>query len=192
MKDCFHWALGNACFTVDALLRVNVEHFFALVKTFHGANNYAVGITATHTWLGDDVSHASATFLSTFGACNWVLTARRHDPSNEPRPKWSNNHLSDYEIVGSCRLPVKLTSCQERTSDDSAGFPWIQSNGGQQGLGRRALFRNYSGDFARIWRLVPTHPIPDWMLGITSPGTNLIGEGAALTIEGCKSGLEEW
>jgi hypothetical protein len=36
---------------------MNVEHLLPLVKTFHGADDDAIGISATDTGLGDNVGH---------------------------------------------------------------------------------------------------------------------------------------
>ena len=49
MKNRFHGAFRDACFTVNAIFWIDVEHFWALVKTVARAYRYACGIFAAHT-----------------------------------------------------------------------------------------------------------------------------------------------
>jgi len=59
-EDRFYRALWHASFAVDAFFRVNVKHLLAFIETFYGANNYAIGVTATKTRLSDDMSHVDS------------------------------------------------------------------------------------------------------------------------------------
>ena len=40
MENCFHRALENAGFTVNAFLRVNIDHVSVFVETLTGTNGY--------------------------------------------------------------------------------------------------------------------------------------------------------
>jgi hypothetical protein len=57
MENSFHGTLWNACLAVNALVRVNVEHFVAFVEALYRANNNAIGVLATKARLGNDMSH---------------------------------------------------------------------------------------------------------------------------------------
>ncbi len=57
VKNGFHGAFRDASFAVDALFGVDVEHLFALIKALDRANNYAIGVSATNTGLGNNVGH---------------------------------------------------------------------------------------------------------------------------------------
>jgi hypothetical protein len=52
-----HRAFGNARFAIDALIGVDVQHRFAFIKTFHGTDDNAVGVTASIAWFGHHMSH---------------------------------------------------------------------------------------------------------------------------------------
>jgi hypothetical protein len=56
-EDGVDRALGNARFTVDTLIRVDVERSFAFVKTFDGANRYAVSVFTVETRVANNVCH---------------------------------------------------------------------------------------------------------------------------------------
>ena len=49
VKNRFYGAFGDACFAVNAILWIDVEHIWALVKTVARAYRYACGIFAAHT-----------------------------------------------------------------------------------------------------------------------------------------------
>tara|TARA_B100000809_G_scaffold62817_1_gene59555 strand:- start:3765 stop:4118 length:354 start_codon:yes stop_codon:yes gene_type:complete len=57
MEDGFDWTLGNACFAVNAFVRVDVKYFVTLVEAFHGADYHAIGVFAAKTGLGNHVRH---------------------------------------------------------------------------------------------------------------------------------------
>jgi hypothetical protein len=57
MENGFDWALGNACFAVNAFVWVDVKNFVALVEAFHGADYHAIGVFAAKTGLGNHVRH---------------------------------------------------------------------------------------------------------------------------------------
>ncbi len=57
VENGFDWALRDAGFTIDTFIRIDVQHRFAFVEAFDGANDNAIGISAAITGLGDDMSH---------------------------------------------------------------------------------------------------------------------------------------
>ena len=57
MENRFHRTLGNARFTVDAFIRMDVKHFFAFVKALHRADDNAIRVLAVKTGFGNDVGH---------------------------------------------------------------------------------------------------------------------------------------
>ncbi len=57
VEDCLDGTLGNACFAVDALFRVDVKHLVTLVEALHWANNDAIGVFASRAGLGNNMSH---------------------------------------------------------------------------------------------------------------------------------------
>jgi hypothetical protein len=61
MEDCLHRAFGNTCFAIDALIRVDVEHLFALIKALDRTDDDAVGILAGKARLRNHVSHDAST-----------------------------------------------------------------------------------------------------------------------------------
>ena len=56
------WAFRGTSVAVDAVVRVDVQHLFAFVKTIARADGNAVGIFATKTRLGHYVSHVNLPF----------------------------------------------------------------------------------------------------------------------------------
>lgn len=44
-------------FTVDAILRIDIQHPSTLVKTIGRTNDNAVGVPAVAAWLSNNVSH---------------------------------------------------------------------------------------------------------------------------------------
>jgi len=60
VEDCGWRAFGNTCLAIDTFLRVNEEHRFTLIKTFHGTNGDTVSVLAVEAGLGDDVRHDSS------------------------------------------------------------------------------------------------------------------------------------
>jgi len=60
MEDCFNRTLWNACFTVNAFIRVNHEDSFTFVKALNWANNDTVGVLTVETGFRDDVSHCAS------------------------------------------------------------------------------------------------------------------------------------
>ena len=57
VEDCLDRTLGHARLAVDAFVGVDVEHLVPFVEAFDGADDYAVGVLASETRLGDDVRH---------------------------------------------------------------------------------------------------------------------------------------
>jgi hypothetical protein len=57
MVNGFNRTFGNARFTIDAFVWVDVQHGFPLVETFDGANSNAVSISAAVAGLGHHVGH---------------------------------------------------------------------------------------------------------------------------------------
>ena len=58
VEDRLDRTFVEARIAVDALVWVDVQHVLAIAKAIAGANNNAVGVFATETRLGDNVSHA--------------------------------------------------------------------------------------------------------------------------------------
>src|SRR5262245_14288892 len=58
-EDRLDRALGHACFAVDAVIRINVEHLLVLVETLHRTDDATIGVLAVVTRGSDDVSHES-------------------------------------------------------------------------------------------------------------------------------------
>lgn len=58
MKDGLDRTLWNTGFTVNALIRVDVEHFLAFIEALDRANYDTVRVSATVTRLGYYVSHS--------------------------------------------------------------------------------------------------------------------------------------
>jgi hypothetical protein len=57
VENRFYWALCDASFAVNALIGVNVKHLVPFVETLNGANDDAIGISASYARLGNDVGH---------------------------------------------------------------------------------------------------------------------------------------
>ena len=57
VENGFDRTLRDAGFTIDAFIRVNVEHLFTLVKAFDRAHDHAVGVLAGKAGFGNDMSH---------------------------------------------------------------------------------------------------------------------------------------
>lgn len=57
VENGFYWAFCDAGFAVDALIGVNVKHFVPFVETLNGANDDAIGVSASYARLGNDVGH---------------------------------------------------------------------------------------------------------------------------------------
>lgn len=78
MEDRFDWAFGNACFAVDALFRMDIEHLIAFIEALYGANHNTIGITATNTRLSYNVGHVSKPLLryDFWGLVHSTLTDR--------------------------------------------------------------------------------------------------------------------
>jgi hypothetical protein len=64
VEDRLDWALRNAGFAIDALVRVDIEHLLALVEALHGAHHHAIGVLAAEAGFGNDMSHG---LFSPFG-----------------------------------------------------------------------------------------------------------------------------
>lgn len=58
VEDRFDGTFRNTGFTINALIRVDVEHCFAFVETFDGADNDAVSVSAAVAGLGNYVCHS--------------------------------------------------------------------------------------------------------------------------------------
>lgn len=63
MKNRFHWTLGDASFTVDALLRMDVQHLFPFVKALDWANDDTICISAADAGLSNNVGHGLKPFF---------------------------------------------------------------------------------------------------------------------------------
>lgn len=46
MEDRFDGAFGDACFAIDAVFWINVQHVRAFVEAVAGAYHYAIGVLA--------------------------------------------------------------------------------------------------------------------------------------------------
>jgi hypothetical protein len=57
VENRFDRAFRHASFAIDALIGVDVEHRVAFVKALDWANDNAIGVAATITRLGDNMSH---------------------------------------------------------------------------------------------------------------------------------------
>ena len=57
VEDCLDGALGNACFSIDTLFGVDIEHLIAFVEALYRANDDAIGVFASRAGLGNNVSH---------------------------------------------------------------------------------------------------------------------------------------
>lgn len=57
VKNGLNRAFRDTSFAIDALLRVDVKHLFALIKALDRTNNDAIGVSATFTGLGNNVGH---------------------------------------------------------------------------------------------------------------------------------------
>jgi len=55
--DRVHWAFGFADTAIDAFVRVDHKHIFALVEAIHGADLHAVHVFAFDAIVVDDVGH---------------------------------------------------------------------------------------------------------------------------------------
>jgi hypothetical protein len=55
---------------------MDVQHLIPFVEAFDRADDNAVGVAATDTWLGDDVSHLAEPFVEKFigqGKDDWSV-----------------------------------------------------------------------------------------------------------------------
>jgi hypothetical protein len=59
MENRFHRTFRNACFAVNAFIRVDIEHLLAFVEALHWANHDAVGVLARKTRLTNNVGHTT-------------------------------------------------------------------------------------------------------------------------------------
>jgi hypothetical protein len=57
VEDGLDRALGNASLTVDALIRMDIEHLLAFVEALYGADDNTVGVLAGEARLRNYVSH---------------------------------------------------------------------------------------------------------------------------------------
>jgi hypothetical protein len=57
MKDRFRRTGRRTRFTVDAVLRIDIQHPSTFVKTIGRTNDNAVGVSAVAAWLSNNVSH---------------------------------------------------------------------------------------------------------------------------------------
>src|SRR5690606_976929 len=55
--DRLDGAFGHTGFTVDAFIRMDVQHLFAFVEAFHRADDHTVGVLTTVTGLGNHMRH---------------------------------------------------------------------------------------------------------------------------------------
>ncbi len=56
MENGFYGTFRNTSLTVDAFVGVDVENQFALVETFDGADDDAIGVLAIEARFANDVS----------------------------------------------------------------------------------------------------------------------------------------
>jgi hypothetical protein len=59
MEDRLDGAFGYAGFAVDAMVRIDVKHALALMKTIGRANGDAIGVLATDARFGDNKRHVN-------------------------------------------------------------------------------------------------------------------------------------
>ena len=86
MENGFYGAFCDAGFAVNALIGVNVEHFVPFVETLNGANDDAIGISASYARLGNDVGHGCENLSSeqkTVNDENDGMLGTRHEPVKE-------------------------------------------------------------------------------------------------------------
>ena len=57
VKNGFHRALHDTGFAIYAMLRIDIEHLWALVKTIARANSYTRCVFATDAFSGDNKRH---------------------------------------------------------------------------------------------------------------------------------------
>jgi hypothetical protein len=57
VEDRFDRAFWNARFAINALIGVDVKHLLAFVETLYWADDDAISVTASVTWLGNYMSH---------------------------------------------------------------------------------------------------------------------------------------
>ena len=60
--NCFHRAFWLADAAIDAFVRMDYQHVFALVEAIDGADLHAIHILAADTGFGDYVSHGVRIF----------------------------------------------------------------------------------------------------------------------------------
>jgi hypothetical protein len=63
MENRLHGTFRDACFTVDALLGVDVQHLFTFVKALDWANDNAICISAADAGLSNNVGHGLKPFF---------------------------------------------------------------------------------------------------------------------------------
>lgn len=57
VKNCLNRAFRDACFTINALIRMNVKDLVSFIKAFDGADHHAISVFASKTRFSDDVRH---------------------------------------------------------------------------------------------------------------------------------------
>ena len=68
MEDGLNRAFGDACFAVDAFIRVDVKNLVTFVETLDGTNDDAVGVLASKARLGNYMSHRNQISYSSVDA----------------------------------------------------------------------------------------------------------------------------
>lgn len=63
-ENRFHRAFRDTCLAVNAIDRIDIQHFVVLVEALHRANDAAIGVLAVETGFANRVSHVQS-FLST-------------------------------------------------------------------------------------------------------------------------------
>ena len=83
-------------FTVDAILRIDIQHPSTLVKTIGRTNDDAVGVPAVTAWLSNNVSHgivalevfAADTFQCNHCAVNSIKSGGAHNSFSRRLLRW--------------------------------------------------------------------------------------------------------
>ena len=57
VKDRFHGTFDSTCFTINTLIRMNVDHAFIFIKALNWAYDDTVGVFAIVTRLANNVWH---------------------------------------------------------------------------------------------------------------------------------------
>src|SRR5207302_9114200 len=116
MKDRFHRALRHAGLAVDALIRMDIEHLLAFIKTLDRANHNAIGVFAAEAGLDNYMGHltnlSSRSSTSTAKQQNFMEFWALHSSAMRPRTttdfkclvRAANRSRAPRQALGSQRL----------------------------------------------------------------------------------------